>query len=207
MTRIQNIMYYAVKWLLYIVLFIFILIIERCFIGITSITNSIAFISSAAIIFLGFFVTYFYVIIIPLFIILISLFWITKKYFKNTVKYFGNLERTTNMIIISIPIGFLGLMLPLSLLNYKKIKIINDTEVPISDIYVDYGPHSYDNLSVKKLNQDKTYNYYPSADFFKDETINDILNNTKHKAKYFKSGEQKTINYTYGLGITKIYLK
>ena len=201
MNKILKITYVISKWLLYIGLISFFILLEKFFIGLTSYSNNLAEIIDVILIIIGMalmMIAFFY---IPLALFVFLMLWVKMKIKKLNLIYPAvySLKNNLKWMTLLIAGGILILGLTMGLLeNHNSLKVINTTDFPLRKVDIDgYGFSKRFFIDELSPNATKT---------FKIQHSNWWRNEGDYEITYQINGESKTIEFQENLGISVIYL-
>jgi hypothetical protein len=194
--------YITTKWLLYIGIISFLILLEKYFIGITSYSNELAAFIDIVLLYSGFGLMMFAILYIPIAFFIFVILWINLKIKKISLyvpAVFG-LKNNLKWLVLCVVGGILILFLTTSLLeNQNSLKVINATDVTIRNVDID----GYDFSKRFFINE------FSSKDSktFEISHSNWWRNEDDYEITYELNGDTKTIQFVGNLGISVVYLK
>ena len=202
MQKALKITYITTKWLLYIGIISFLILLEKYFIGITSYSNELATFIDIVLLYSGFGLMMFAILYIPIAFFIFVILWINLKIKKISLyvpAVFG-LKNNLKWLVLCVVGGILILFLTTSLLeNQNSLKVINATDVTIRNVDID----GYDFSKSFFINE------FSSKDSktFEISHSNWLRNENNYEITYELNGDTKTIQFFGNFGISVVYLK
>jgi len=202
MQKALKITYITTKWLLYILIISFLILLEKYFIGITSYSNELATFIDIVLLYSGFGLMMFAILYIPIAFFIFVILWINLKIKKISLyvpAVFG-LKNNLKWLVLCVVGGILILFLTRSLLeNQNSLKVINATDVTIRNVDID----GYDFSKSFFINE------FSSKDSktFEISHSNWLRNENNYEITYELNGDTKTIQFFGNFGISVVYLK
>ena len=202
MQKALKITYITTKWLLYIGIISFLILLEKYFIGITSYSNELATFIDIVLLYSGFGLMMFAILYIPIAFFIFVILWINLKIKKISLyvpAVFG-LKNNLKWLVLCVVGGILILFLTRSLLeNQNSLKVINATDVTIRNVDID----GYDFSKSFFINE------FSSKDSktFEISHSNWLRNENNYEITYELNGDTKTIQFFGNFGISVVYLK